>query len=77
LNTGTGEDEMPFYDWKCGACGGEFEALAPMDEDGRGVRCPHCGHQGAVKQLSAVHLPGKTPTGGRGGCGHDHKKGGG
>ncbi len=64
---------MPIYDWKCGKCGKKFEAIAPMSEDGGKVRCPKCGHRGAVKQLSAVSLPGKpsAPS-----CGHDHKGGG-
>jgi putative FmdB family regulatory protein len=67
---------MPIYDWKCRTCEKEFEAIAPMSEDGSRMTCPRCKAKGAEKQMSAFSCgPGKGPAGG--GCGHDHQGGGG
>jgi len=43
---------MPFYDYQCGACGHQFEAMQKMSADPL-TDCPECGRSELVKQVSA------------------------
>ena len=44
---------MPIYEYRCSSCGHELEALQKFS-DARLVRCPSCGAEALVKQVSAA-----------------------
>ncbi len=44
---------MPFYEYRCGSCGHEFEAMQKMS-DGPLVDCPGCEEPELVKLVSAA-----------------------
>jgi putative FmdB family regulatory protein len=50
---------MPIYEYRCGACGAELEALQKASEPPL-IDCPSCGKPALQKQLSAAgfHLKG-------------------
>jgi putative FmdB family regulatory protein len=50
---------MPIYEYRCGSCGHELEALQKLS-DAPLVGCPSCGTDALVKQVSAAgfHLKG-------------------
>ena len=50
---------MPIYEYRCGACGAELEALQKVSEPPL-TDCPSCGKPALQKQLSAAgfHLKG-------------------
>lgn len=50
---------MPIYEYRCGSCGHELEALQKLS-DAPLVACPACGTDSLVKQISAAgfHLKG-------------------
>ncbi len=50
---------MPFYEYRCGTCGHEFEAMQKIN-DAPLTGCPECGKESLVKLISAVgfHLKG-------------------
>lgn len=41
---------MPIYEWKCEACGQEWEELCPMAVEK--AICPHCGHVVTERRIS-------------------------
>jgi putative FmdB family regulatory protein len=43
---------MPFYDYRCAACGNELEALRKISDPPL-LECPACGKPALQKQLSA------------------------
>ncbi|HEC05803.1 MAG TPA: zinc ribbon domain-containing protein [Thiolapillus brandeum] len=43
---------MPFYEYRCDACGHEFEAMQKMS-DAPLKECPECGEPKLVKLISA------------------------
>jgi putative FmdB family regulatory protein len=43
---------MPIYEYRCGACEHEFEALQKMSDDALSV-CPNCGKPDLKKLISA------------------------
>jgi putative FmdB family regulatory protein len=47
---------VPLYEYRCAACGHQFEALVPA---GRAEQagCPACGHQEVRRLLSAFAAP--------------------
>ena len=45
---------MPLYDFRCRACGHEFEAMAPV---GGTAACPECGTADAERRLTAFAGP--------------------
>ncbi len=50
---------MPLYDYRCPACGHDFETLV------RGTAtpaCPRCGDPGPQRMLSRVAAPGTSAT---------------
>jgi putative FmdB family regulatory protein len=66
---------MPFYDYHCGACGHQFEAMQKMSADPL-TDCPECGKPELVKQVSAGGFrvkgsawSGTEPSGGGHSCG--------
>lgn len=69
---------MPFYEYRCDACGHEFEAMQKM-RDAALTDCPQCGKAALVKLISAAgfRLKGsgwyETDFKGKGG-GKDDKK---
>ena len=44
---------MPFYDYRCYACGHELEAMQKISDPPL-RECPACGKKGLKKQLSAA-----------------------
>lgn len=44
---------MPFYEYRCDACGHEFEAMQKMSEPPL-EKCPVCGEPKLVKLISAT-----------------------
>ena len=58
---------MPLFEYRCEACGGEFEALVGPGET---PRCPQCGGDRLKKLLStfAASSSKRTPAGTCGGC---------
>ncbi len=52
---------MPFYEYRCSACGHQLEALQKMsDEPLR--ECPACGKAELVKQFSVAGIRGNGPS---------------
>ncbi|HEX5806237.1 MAG TPA: zinc ribbon domain-containing protein [Macromonas sp.] len=49
---------MPIHDYRCRACGAEFEALVRASSPP--PVCPHCGADGLERLLSLPAAPGKT-----------------
>ena len=48
---------MPIYDYRCGACGAQFELLVRASTV---PACPHCGCATLDKRVSAPAAPGKS-----------------
>lgn len=48
---------MPLYDFRCAACGDEFEATA---EPGATATCPACGTDGAERLWRPIAPPAKV-----------------
>lgn len=44
---------MPIYEYQCGDCAHEFEALQKMSDDAL-VDCPECGKAALIKKVSAA-----------------------
>jgi putative FmdB family regulatory protein len=44
---------MPIYEYQCGACDHEFEALQKMSDDAL-VDCPECSEAALIKKVSAA-----------------------
>lgn len=44
---------MPIYEYRCGNCGHEMEAIQKISDDPL-VRCPHCEQDALVKKVSAA-----------------------
>ena len=43
---------MPIYEYRCTACGREFEELIRSAADQRSLRCPHCEGRSLERKLS-------------------------
>lgn len=54
---------MPFYEYRCRACGHDFEVLRPMRERDEPCACPQCESTQAERKLStfAASVPAATP----------------
>ncbi len=62
---------MPMYEFKCAACGMEFEELASLAEVEAGkVPCPDCESKKVERLMSTFAGGGDTPGGGESNCGH-------
>ncbi|GBD09802.1 hypothetical protein HRbin22_02063 [Candidatus Thermoflexus japonica] len=53
---------MPLYEYRCRACGAEFERLVRWNTPVEEIECPRCGRREAEKRLSRFATAG---TGGR------------
>ncbi|MFN3928115.1 MAG: FmdB family zinc ribbon protein [Thermoflexus sp.] len=43
---------MPLYEYRCRACGTEFEQLVRWNTPTEEIECPHCGRREAEKRMS-------------------------
>ncbi|OGW62395.1 MAG: hypothetical protein A2V83_08375 [Nitrospirae bacterium RBG_16_64_22] len=66
---------MPIYEYRCQACGNEFEKLILGSSGGDGVSCPSCGGSDVAKKLSVFAAatsssspPHSSPSSGCGAC---------
>lgn len=50
---------MPIYEFTCGKCGRNFEALCRLDWQGQ-VACPDCGSREVKKRISLCSSAGRT-----------------
>ncbi len=59
---------MPLYEYRCRACGKEFELLRRVGQGSEGVSCPRCGQAEVEKEYST--FAGSVVGGGSsgGGC---------
>ena len=49
---------MPMFEYKCSACGAEFEELVPVSKrDDSGRKCPKCGGTDIHRKMSCVARP--------------------
>ena len=45
---------MPIYEYRCKACGQEFDKLVRMSTKTEDVECPQCGQRRAEKAISRI-----------------------
>lgn len=70
---------MPIYEYKCNACGRDFEELVRSAAASRKVACPECGAREVERRHSvfaAHNAPVKSTSLPRGGCGGCAEAGG-
>jgi putative FmdB family regulatory protein len=61
---------MPLYEYRCQACGHDFETLRGLHDKDEDVVCPRCGEKKAQKLLSACcAVRGESSSGSAGACG--------
>ena len=62
---------MPRYDFRCQACGTQFEKSLSMSEysRGEGRECPECGSREVERSFSAVNVISGQTRSGRSGAG--------
>ncbi|MGQ9654021.1 MAG: FmdB family zinc ribbon protein [Thermodesulfobacteriota bacterium] len=64
---------MPIFEFRCPACGHEFECLVMGQDWASELRCPRCSRPGVEKLLSvfaSAHAPSDSSVGSAGsGCG--------
>ena len=61
---------MPLYEYRCQACGDDFETLRGLNEKDEDVECPTCGAKKAEKLLSACcTVKGESSSASAGACG--------
>jgi putative FmdB family regulatory protein len=72
---------MPLYEFRCGNCRAEFEALC-RDSRAEGAACPECGGQELLRLISRFAMSRQlTPCGtpaadAAGSCGYNARTGG-
>ncbi len=59
---------MPFYEYRCGSCGHEFEARHTVEERDRPLPCPECRSAESQRKLSRFAVSGASASAGPGGC---------
>jgi len=64
---------MPFYEYKCEACGKEFALMQPVSCKAEDTVCPFCKEKKVKKQMSKFTAPG----GDHSSCGSGSFQGGG
>jgi putative FmdB family regulatory protein len=61
---------MPLYEYRCQACGHDFEILRGLHDKDEDVVCPKCGEKKAQKLLSACcAVKGESSSASAGACG--------
>lgn len=50
---------MPVFEFKCNACGKDFESLVRADER---ISCPFCQSEMLIKKISLFAAPAKTES---------------
>jgi putative FmdB family regulatory protein len=61
---------MPLYEYRCQACGHDFETLRGLHDKDEDVVCPTCGEKKAEKLLSACcTVRGESSSPSAGACG--------
>jgi putative FmdB family regulatory protein len=62
---------MPFYEYRCSACGESFVTLRPMPERDEPIACPECGAHEVERAMSTFSacMGGQSRTGGDLPCG--------
>ena len=61
---------MPLYEYRCQACGDEFEILRGLNDKDEDVKCPKCGEKKTEKLLSACcAVKGESSSASAGACG--------
>lgn len=64
---------MPIYEYKCEACGGDYEQMRRMADADVGLECPACKSGEVNRRLSSFATTSgsadRAPMGGGGGCG--------
>jgi len=40
---------VPIYEFRCKRCKTQFEAIRPLDDDGKKLNCPDCGKKAPEK----------------------------
>lgn len=61
---------MPLYEYRCQACGHDFETLRGLHDKDEDVECPKCGAKKAEKLLSACcTVRGESSAASAGACG--------
>ena len=48
---------MPIYEYRCEACGAEFEELTMSNNAGKAVRCRACASKRVTRLLSSFAVP--------------------
>jgi putative FmdB family regulatory protein len=59
---------MPIYEYQCLKCHIRFEALRPINDDGRDLACPECGG-GEPEKVFSTFATSSVVSGGCGGGG--------
>ena len=59
---------MPFYEFKCTACGQRFENLCSMGDNGENLACPKCGVKKPQRIFSGFSSLGGNKEGGSSKC---------
>ncbi len=49
---------MPFYDYRCPACGERFDMMRPLADRDAPVRCPSCGSGEATREFPKITIGG-------------------
>ena len=60
---------MPLYEYRCGACGHEFEDFRTMSEADADDKCPACGKNKVGRLVSRVSSCGSSKSSEGGSCG--------
>ncbi|OPY57687.1 MAG: Zinc ribbon domain protein [Pelotomaculum sp. PtaU1.Bin035] len=60
---------MPIYEFRCGGCGGRFEKLCPIGENGENLKCPACGVASPRRVMSSFSGGGNSGDSGCSTCG--------
>lgn len=57
---------MPFYDYRCPACGERFDMMRPLADRDAPVRCPACDRDGATREFPRITVGGAHASGSKG-----------
>ncbi|MBN1364711.1 MAG: zinc ribbon domain-containing protein [Syntrophaceae bacterium] len=54
---------MPFYEYRCGKCGKQFEKIVSISEADKKQVCPYCGGKDTEKLISVFSARFASTTG--------------